>query len=119
MQNAAAAEQHLRDMADYEAKLAEAAQAWEADRKKKKGKAKEEVRVQQQGCAGHVPLPGCMHGWCLRRSVLLNLKHGKQLLRGWMCNLGNGCHMYASCVAGYYSLPLPSSLHFFPFVSFF
>jgi hypothetical protein len=43
VQNAAAAEQHLKDMADYEVKLTEAAAAWEADRKKKKGKAKDEV----------------------------------------------------------------------------
>jgi len=43
VQNGAAAEQHLKDMADYEVKLTEAAAAWEADRKKKKGKAKEEV----------------------------------------------------------------------------
>ncbi|DBA96914.1 hypothetical protein WJX82_005465 [Trebouxia sp. C0006] len=43
VQNAAAAEQHLKDMADYEVKLTEAAAAWEADRKKKKGKAKDEA----------------------------------------------------------------------------
>lgn len=43
VQNAAAAEQHVKDMADYELKLTEAAAAWEADRKKKKGKAKDEV----------------------------------------------------------------------------
>ncbi len=43
VQNTAAAEQHLKDMADYEVKLTEAAAAWEADRKKKKGKAKDEV----------------------------------------------------------------------------
>lgn len=43
MQNGAAGEQHLKDLADYEVKLTEAAAAWEADRKKKKGKAKEEV----------------------------------------------------------------------------
>ncbi len=43
VQNAAAAEQHLKDMADYEVKLTEAAAAWEADKKKKKGKAKDEV----------------------------------------------------------------------------
>lgn len=43
MQNAAAGEQHVRDMAEYEAKLAEAAAAWEAEKKKKKGKAKDEV----------------------------------------------------------------------------
>ncbi|KAL0038853.1 hypothetical protein WJX79_010718 [Trebouxia sp. C0005] len=43
VQNAAAAEQHLKDMADYEVKLTEAAAAWEADKKKKKGKAKDEA----------------------------------------------------------------------------
>ena len=43
MQNAAAAEQHVKDMAEYDAKVAEAAAAWEAERKKKKGKAKDEV----------------------------------------------------------------------------
>ncbi len=43
VQNAAADEQHLKDMADYEVKLTEAAAAWEADKKKKKGKAKDEV----------------------------------------------------------------------------
>ena len=43
MQNAVAAEQHVKDMAEYDAKVAEAAAAWEADRKKKKGKAKDEV----------------------------------------------------------------------------
>ncbi|DBB00331.1 TPA: Sperm-associated antigen 17 [Trebouxia sp. C0004] len=43
VQNAAAAEQHLKDMADYEVRLTEAAAAWEADRKKKKGKAKDEA----------------------------------------------------------------------------
>ena len=29
MQNAAAAEQHVKDMAEYDAKVAEAAAAWE------------------------------------------------------------------------------------------
>ena len=43
VQNTAAADQHLKDMADYEVKLTEAAAAWEAGRKKKKGKAKDEV----------------------------------------------------------------------------
>lgn len=43
VQNAAAAEQHTKDMAEYEAKVAEAAAAWEADKKKRKGKAKDEV----------------------------------------------------------------------------
>lgn len=43
IQNAAAAEQHVNDMAEHEAKIAEAAAAWEAERKKKKGKAKDEV----------------------------------------------------------------------------
>ena len=43
VQNAAAAEQHARDMAEYDAKVAEAAAAWEADKKKRKGKAKDEV----------------------------------------------------------------------------
>ena len=45
VQNAAAAEQHVKDMADYDAKLTEAAAAWEAEKKKKKGKAKDEVAV--------------------------------------------------------------------------
>ena len=43
VQNAAAAEQHTKDIAEYEAKVAETAAAWEADKKKKKGKAKDEV----------------------------------------------------------------------------
>ena len=43
VQNAAAAEQHVKDMADYDTKVAAAAAAWEADMKKKKGKAKDEV----------------------------------------------------------------------------
>ena len=43
VQNVAAAEQHIKDMAEYEAKVAEAAAAWEADKKKRKGKAKDEV----------------------------------------------------------------------------
>lgn len=43
VQNAAAAEQHVKAMAEYEAQLAEAAAAWEAEKKKKKGKAKDEV----------------------------------------------------------------------------
>ncbi len=50
MQNAAAAEQHVKDMADYEAKLVEAAAAWEADKKKKKGKAKDEVSQHSLFC---------------------------------------------------------------------
>lgn len=43
VQNAAAGEQHAKDMAEYDAKVAEAAAAWEADKKKRKGKAKDEV----------------------------------------------------------------------------
>lgn len=43
VQNAAAAEQHVNDMVQYEAKVAEAAAAWEADKKKRKGKAKDEA----------------------------------------------------------------------------
>lgn len=52
MQNAVAAEQHVKDMADYELKLTEAAAAWEADRKKKKGKAKEEVSCHRRFAVG-------------------------------------------------------------------
>ena len=44
VQNAAALEKHSRDMVEYEAQLAEAAAAWEVEKKKKKGKAKDEVR---------------------------------------------------------------------------
>lgn len=43
VQNAAAGEQHAKDMAEYDAKVAEAAAAWEADKKKRKGKAKDEA----------------------------------------------------------------------------
>lgn len=43
VQNAAALEKHSKDMAEHEAQVAEAAAAWEADKKKKKGKAKDEV----------------------------------------------------------------------------
>ena len=43
VQNAAAEGQHTQDMAEYEAKVTEAAAAWEADKKKRKGKAKDEV----------------------------------------------------------------------------
>ena len=43
VKNAAVAEQHTKDMADYEAQVAEAAAAWEADKKKRKGKAKDEA----------------------------------------------------------------------------
>ena len=43
VQNKAAAEQHSKDMVEYEAKVAEAAAAWEADKKKRKGKAKDEA----------------------------------------------------------------------------
>ena len=45
VQNAATAEQHVKDMAEYETKVAEAAAAWEVERKKKKGKAKDEVSI--------------------------------------------------------------------------
>lgn len=43
VQNAVVAEQHAKDLAEYDTKVAEAAAAWEADKKKKKGKAKDEV----------------------------------------------------------------------------
>lgn len=57
VQNAAAAEQHVKDMVDYDAKLTEAAAAWEAEKKKKKGKAKDEVAAHTSPCASlyHVP----------------------------------------------------------------
>jgi len=87
VQNTAAAEQHLKDMADYEVKLTEAAAAWEADRKKKKGKAKDEVShhcvllVQK----GTVAKP---HAYCvavLMYTFLQNLSKTQSIYRQSIC----------------------------------
>ena len=78
VQNAAAAEQHLKDMADYEVKLTEAAAAWEADRKKKKGKAKDEVSHHNvllcktwHACHATRPLPCSSHAQSLAMHQLV------------------------------------------------
>ena len=67
MQNAVAAEQHVKDMADYELKLTEAAAAWEADRKKKKGKAKEEVSCNRRLATGSHQTIELIHTMCMTR----------------------------------------------------